>query len=75
MKVTPAEKRALEAVLKHGTAKGAAASLGRSQRTIEKQLETARERLEVTTTIEAVRIVFVDRTLKNSARKPPTSHT
>lgn len=59
--VTPAEKRALEAILRHGTAKGAAYALGRSKRTVEQQLATARERLGVTTTIEAVRLVFVDR--------------
>lgn len=61
MRVTPAERRALEAILRHGTAKGAAHALGRSQRTVEQQLATVRERLNVTTTIEAVRIVFVDR--------------
>ena len=61
MKVTPAEKQALEALLQHGTAKEAAAAIGKSPRTIEKQLETARERLHVTTTIEAVRLVFVER--------------
>jgi len=61
MKVTPEERRALEAVMKHGTAKGAAASMGKSQRTVEKQLATARQRLEVTTTVEVVRLVFVDR--------------
>ena len=60
MKVTPAERRALEAVLRHGTAKGAAASMGKSQRTVEHQLEKARNRLEVTTTIEAVRVVFIE---------------
>lgn len=59
--VTPAERRALEAVMRTGTAKGAASELGRSQRTVEQQLATARERLGVTTTIEAVRIVFVER--------------
>lgn len=59
-RVTPAERRALEAVLRHGTVKGAAHSLGKSQRTVSHQLASARERLNVTTTIEAVRIVFVD---------------
>ena len=61
MKITPAERRALESVLLHGTAKGAAGALGKSRRTVEQQLRTARDRLGVTTTIEAVRIVFVDR--------------
>ncbi len=60
-RVTPAERRALEALMRHGTAKGAAAALGRSKRTVEQQLRTARERLDVTTTFEAVRIVFVDK--------------
>lgn len=60
MKVTPAEKAALEAVLRHGTVKGAAASLGKSPHTVERQLESVRGRLAVTTTIEAVRLVFVE---------------
>lgn len=59
--VTPAERRALEAVLRHGTVKGAAASLGKSPHTVVRQLASVRERLDVTTTIEAARIVFVDR--------------
>lgn len=59
--VTPAERRALEALMRHGTAKEAAASLGKSRRTVENQLATARERLGVGRTIEAVRIVFVER--------------
>lgn len=61
-KVTPAERKALEAVTRHGTAKAAAHALGKSQRTVEQQLRTARERLEVATTIEAVRAVFIDST-------------
>lgn len=61
MRTTPAERRALEAVLRHGTVKGAAFALGRSPRTVEQQLRTARERLQVTTTLEAVRVVFVDK--------------
>lgn len=59
-KITPAERQALEAVLRYGTTKGAAASLGKSQHTIERQLESAKERLDVTTTVEAIRIVFTD---------------
>lgn len=58
--VTPAERSALEAVMRHGTAKGAADALGKSQRTVEQQLARVRERLDVTTTIEAVRVLFVD---------------
>lgn len=59
--VTPAERSALEAVLRHGTTKEAAASLGKSPRTVEQQLASARERLAVTRTIEAIRIVLVER--------------
>lgn len=61
MKVTPAEQRALEAVLRHGTVKGAAHALGRSAHTVTRQLASARERLNVTTTIEAARVVFIDK--------------
>lgn len=61
MRVTPAERRALEALLRHGTVKAAAHALGRSTRTIENQLATARARLDVGTTIEAVRVIFVER--------------
>jgi FixJ family two-component response regulator len=60
VRVTKAEQQALEAVLRHGTAKGAALALGKSTRTVEQQLASARERLDVTTTIEAVRVVFTD---------------
>lgn len=59
-RVTPAERRALDAVLRHGTAKAAAFALGKSPRTVEQQLRSVRERLDVTTTIEAVRKVYVD---------------
>lgn len=58
MSVTRAERQALEAVLKHGTVKEAATSLGKSPHTVAQQLASVRERLDVTTTIEAVRIVF-----------------
>jgi FixJ family two-component response regulator len=61
-KVTKAERSALEAVLRHGTAKGAAAALGKSQRTVEQQLASVRARLDVSTTIEAVRRVFLEDT-------------
>jgi DNA-binding CsgD family transcriptional regulator len=62
-RVTSAERRALEAVWKHGTAKQAAAALGKSQRTVEQQLRSARAKLDVTTTIEAVRAsrAYVDK--------------
>ena len=61
--VTRAERQALEAVLRHGTAKEAATSLGKSTRTVEQQLASARHRLDVGTTLEAVRVVFVEREL------------
>lgn len=54
-RLTPAERRALDTVWAHGTAKQAAAILGKSPRTIEQQLRSAREKLDVQTTIEAVR--------------------
>lgn len=56
-KLTPAERRALEAVARCGTVKVAAAALGKRPKTIECQLATARARLGVTTTIEAYRVV------------------
>lgn len=55
MNLTPAERQALEAVAQYGTTKQAAAALGKSQHTIERQLESARQRLNVGTTIEAYR--------------------
>jgi DNA-binding CsgD family transcriptional regulator len=61
MKVTPAERVALEAVLRNGTVKAAAHALGKSPRTVVNQLATARARLGVQTTIEVVRVVFIDR--------------
>ena len=59
--VTPAQRSALEAVMRHGTVKEAAHALGKSPNTVRQQLADVRERLDVTTTIQAVRIVFVDR--------------
>lgn len=53
MSVTPAERRALDAVYRHGSVKVAAHALGRSPRTIEQQLRTARDRLGVETTLQA----------------------
>ncbi len=61
MRVTRAERQALQAVMDHGTAKGAASALGKSQRTVEQQLASARDRLHVGTTVEAIRCVFVDK--------------
>ncbi len=55
MKVTPEEQRALEAVAKYATVKEAAAALGKSQHTVERQLESARKRFDVSTTIAAYR--------------------
>lgn len=61
MKITPAERSALEAVLRNGTVKAAAHALGKSPRTVINQLATARGRLGVQTTIEMVRRVYIDR--------------
>jgi DNA-binding CsgD family transcriptional regulator len=58
--ITTAERAALRAVLEHGTTKAAAAALGKSPRTVEKQLQTVRGRLAVDTTLQAVRRVFLD---------------
>ncbi len=55
MSVTKAEKDALEAVANYGTVKEAAAALGKSPHTIVRQLASARQRLDVTTTIAAYR--------------------
>ncbi len=55
MTVTKAEKAALDAVASYGTVKQAAVALGKSPHTIERQLESARQRLGVSTTIEAYR--------------------
>ena len=59
-RVTPAERRALEAVLAYGTVKGAAYATGKSPWTLARQLASVRDRLNVTTTVEAVRVVFID---------------
>jgi DNA-binding CsgD family transcriptional regulator len=61
MSLTRAERQALEAVLRHGTAKAAAHALGKSPRTLSQQLASARDRLDVGTTVEAIRLVFVER--------------
>ena len=55
--LTPAERRALEAVARHGTVKSAAAALGKRPKTVEHQLAAARVRLGATTTIEAYRVL------------------
>jgi DNA-binding NarL/FixJ family response regulator len=59
-RTTPAERTALEAVFAHGRVKIAAHALGKSPRTIEQQLDSVRRRLDVTTTMEAIRIVLVE---------------
>jgi DNA-binding CsgD family transcriptional regulator len=58
--VTAAERQALDAMLRHGTVKEAAAALGKSPNTVSQQLATVRVRLGVTTTIEAVRVVYLE---------------
>ena len=59
-RITRAERQALDAVLKHGTVKEAASFLGKSPRTVVNQLATARQRADVTTTIELVRVVYIE---------------
>ncbi len=59
-RLTPAERSALAAVGQHGTVKAAAFALGKSPRTVEQQLRTARERLGVGTTIQAVYVNNAD---------------
>lgn len=54
-RVTPGERKALDAVWENGTAKQAARALGKSTRTVEQQLRSARDKLGVETTIEAIR--------------------
>lgn len=53
MSVTPAERQALEAVARYGSVKAAAFALGKSPRTIEEQLASARRRLRADTTLQA----------------------
>lgn len=55
MKLTPAENAAVDAMQRHGTVKAAAHALGKSPWTVIRQLESARRRLDVGTTIEATR--------------------
>jgi DNA-binding CsgD family transcriptional regulator len=52
--LTPAERRALEAVGQYGSVKIAAYMLGRSPRTIEAQLANARSKLGADSTLQAV---------------------
>jgi DNA-binding CsgD family transcriptional regulator len=52
--LTDAELAALEAIGRHGTAKQAAFALGKSRRTLEQQLASARHRLGVGSTVEAI---------------------
>jgi DNA-binding NarL/FixJ family response regulator len=59
-RATPAERRALRAVLEYGSTKGAAYALGRSPRTIEQQLATLKVRLGVASTYEAIRVMYLD---------------
>lgn len=53
MTVTPAERKALEALSIHETVKAAAHALGKSPRTIEQQLASARARLGVSKSMTA----------------------
>jgi DNA-binding CsgD family transcriptional regulator len=51
--LTPAERKALQAVAEHGGVKRAAHALGKSTRTIEQQLRSARHRLDADSTMQA----------------------
>lgn len=53
-RLTPAERGALEAIALHETVKAAAHALGKSPRTIEHQLDSARKRLGVSKSMTAV---------------------
>lgn len=61
-KITPAERRALDAVWNHGGVKEAASALGLSVNTVQAQLATARSRLGEPSTLAAIR-----RTRENDA--------
>lgn len=58
MKLTEAERAAIEAIARHGTVKAAAHALGKSPRTVDQQLTSARARLGVETTVQAVAVVL-----------------
>jgi DNA-binding CsgD family transcriptional regulator len=60
MKVTPAERDALRAVWENGSTKRAAHALGKSVRTVEQQLATAKARLGVDDNYNAIRLVVVE---------------
>lgn len=60
MKLTPAERRALEAVQQTGSIKGAAFALGKSRWTVVQQLASARRRLGANSTIQATGMVKGD---------------
>lgn len=53
-RVTPAELAALQAFATYGTVKQAAHALGKSPRTVEQQLDSARRRLGVSKSMTAV---------------------
>ena len=61
MKVTKAERSALEAYARHGSAKAAAYALGKSPRTVEKQLGTAQKRTGSSSPVQAAfRVLLPD---------------
>ena len=60
--VTKAERAALDAYSRHGSVKGAAYALGKSPRTVKQQLQEARNRLGVESTVQAVRAVLLEGT-------------
>jgi DNA-binding NarL/FixJ family response regulator len=52
-RVTPAEKRALDAMARYGSVKAAAFALGKSPHTVTRQLDSARRRLGAESSMQA----------------------
>ena len=59
-RLTLAERAAIDAIGRHGTVKAAAYALGKSPRTVEQQLRTARERQGVDTTAQLIYVKNTD---------------
>lgn len=59
-RVTPAERAALKALYENGSPKRAAYALGKSVRTVEQQLASAKARLGVDDNYRAIRLVVVE---------------
>jgi DNA-binding transcriptional LysR family regulator len=59
MKVTPAERAALEAYAKHGGVKQAAHALHKSPRTVGKQIASAQQRVGAVSPVQTVARVLI----------------